>query len=404
MSPFTQKSAAQRLVLFVGGFDPRGAAYYHRLMRQQAQLQSAVVGAAYQIGPRERWPAGEQADLPHAAWRVSSAQGQSADYVFYDWSDVVRSHWPKSRWAVASQALKTYALVWKERRCLGPLHQQTPYTLWTLAYPLVYGLLFVLFAVLAAWGAVQLLPQSANTASLMWNVLAAVLTALAVLGLGWKLDGVLHVSWIMRIMNFAREAAESNGVPALQQRHAATAKVLAEELAAHPERELLVVGFSVGSAMAVDLLHSLQQQLTQEQWQRVRLVTLGNCIPLFSLMPQATQMRQHLLDLAQDANWFWVDISSPGDSVSFGMCDLMRLSLRESYLPKSQPLHNPQCMCTPRFHKLFRPDTYRWLRRNKMRMHFQYLMAEQLRGGYDYFAMLTHAGPVEDFVRKRLLR
>ena len=155
MSPFTQKSAAQRLVLFVGGFDPRGAAYYHRLMRQQAQLQSAVVGAAYQIGPRERWPAGEQADLPHAAWRVSSAQGQSADYVFYDWSDVVRSHWPKSRWAVASQALKTYALVWKERRCLGPLHQQTPYTLWTLAYPLVYGLLFVLFAVLAAWGAVQ---------------------------------------------------------------------------------------------------------------------------------------------------------------------------------------------------------------------------------------------------------
>lgn len=93
-----------------------------------------------------------------------------------------------------------------------------------------------------------------------------------------------------------------------------------------------------------------------------------------------------------------------GDSVSFGMCDLMHLSLRESYLPKSQSLHNPQCMCTPRFHKLFRPDTYRWLRRNKMRMHFQYLMAAQLRGGYDYFAMLTHAGPVEDFVRKRLLR
>lgn len=395
-----QDTAVQRTVLFVGGFDPRGARHYHRLMREQANLQAQVTGSAYHTGPRTRWQAGAEAGLPHTAWTLSSAQGQTAQYVFYEWSDIVRGHWPSSRWTVACQALKTYALVWRERHCLGPLHQQTPYTLWTLAYPLVYALLFVLLAVLAACMGGVAAQQWLGVAG---GVLAAMLAAAVVLLLGVRMDGVLHVSWIMRIMNFAREVAAS-GLPQLQQRHTATARVLAQELAANPQRELVVVGFSVGSAMAVDVLHALQQELDAHQWARVRLVTLGNCIPLFSLMPRATQMRQHLLALARDANWFWADISSPSDSVSFAMCDLLRLSLREDFVPHDSTLVNPRQMCTPRFHKLFSAKTYRWLRRNKMRMHFQYLMAGEKPGAYDYFAMLTYPGRIEEFIQNRLLK
>lgn len=46
------------------------------------------------------------------------------------------------------------------------------------------------------------------------------------------------------------------------------------------------------------------------------------------------------------------------------------------------------------------PTTYRWLRRNKMRMHFQYLMAGEVAGAYDYFELLTSAGPMRDYIEK----
>jgi hypothetical protein len=44
-------------------------------------------------------------------------------------------------------------------------------------------------------------------------------------------------------------------------------------------------------------------------------------------------------------------------------------------------------MASPRFHTLFDPATYAVLKKNKRRMHMQYLMAAQLPGGYDYFSL-----------------
>jgi hypothetical protein len=47
---------------------------------------------------------------------------------------------------------------------------------------------------------------------------------------------------------------------------------------------------------------------------------------------------------------------------------------------------------SPRFAEQFTPETYRKLRRDKYRCHFQYLMAFEKPGGYDYFAI--SAGPM----------
>jgi len=154
----------------------------------------------------------------------------------------------------------------------------------------------------------------------------------------------------------------------------------------------------------------------------VNLVTLGNCIPLFGLFPGARNLRRTLRELALDKSVYWADISSPSDSVCFGMCDVVGLSLREDGLrtasQASESLShlgrqaqkarqwgiNPQAVCSPRFHKLFHPTSYRWLRRNKMRMHFQYLMAGEIAGAYDYFELLSSPGLMRDYIQKKLVR
>ena len=48
-------------------------------------------------------------------------------------------------------------------------------------------------------------------------------------------------------------------------------------------------------------------------------------------------------------------------------------------------------MCSPRFHTQFAAATYNKLKRNKRRIHMQYLMAGELPSDYDYFAITAGA-------------
>ena len=422
-----EKTACERLVIFMGGFDPRGARHYHQLMRSESQKQSSVsMDRKYSIGSRGKWNEGEetQGKSLHSQWQVSQSDSEktaSADFVFFDWHDQVRLHWPQGRAAVFRQALETYIDIWNLRQCLGPVREQARFTLWALMYPLFYVLLVLLLGL----GIGSLLVN-------IWDGLpvggAFALMLAVVTAVGWgglALDRYLHISWRLRILNFAHASA-GKAFPVLDARIDAMASDVALAMQKQRWREVVVVGFSVGSVQAVKLTQVLRRKLAEDplsaQASRkplVNLVTLGNCIPLFALFTSAGGLRKTLRELAMDEAVYWADISSPSDSVCFGMCDVVGLSLREDgRSDQTQAVSsvadaskrrlqwglNPQAMCSPRFHKLFLPETYRWLRRNKMRMHFQYLMAGEVAGAYDYFELLTCPGSLRDYIEKKLVR
>lgn len=391
---------APRLVVFVGGFDPRGARHYYRLFCEHAALQAKVDQQAYAVGPRQALDVGGHR---HAQWRFSGEEG-GGDYVFFDWSDAVRAHWPRSWWPVAAQACVTYAVALKDWRVLRAVQRQASNTLLSFAYPLVY----IVLALAAAVGGFALgWRLSEGLASWVSWAMPAAMSA-AVLWGSAALDKRLHVSWLLRILNFANHSSQSD-CPVLAQRTCAMADWIQAQAARQSKLEVVVLGFSVGSVQALHLVEALRQRLPAQQTAAqgeptsVTLLTLGNCIPLFSLMRKAQALRAILNDVAADSRVYWADVSSPGDSVSFGMCDLMALAMRGAP-PPAQAYANPRHMCSPRFHKLFEPETYRRMRRNKMRMHFQYLMASEKRGAYNFFAMLTAPGAVRAFVEKYLVR
>lgn len=393
---------SHRLVVFVGGFDPRGARHYYRLFAEHAALQGKVDALEYAVGPRRPLDVGTgQGAHRHAQWSFSAQEG-GGNYVFFDWSDEVRAQWPRSWWRVAGQACVTYGKALKDWRVLRPVCQQTPHTLLAFAYPL----LFICLALAAAIGGFVLgwhwsdslpswsrwMPPMALAAALLWATAA--------------LDKLLHVSWLLRIFNFASDSKQLHS-PVLAQRTLAMAEWIQIQAARRPGLEVVVLGFSVGSVQALHLVDALRQRLGAQQTAAeaapaaVTLLTLGNCIPLFTLAANAHALRATLHDVAADPRVYWADVSSPGDSVSFGMCELMSVAMRGA-----PPQHyvNPRHMCSPRFHKLFNAQAYRRLRRNKMRMHFQYLMAAEKRGAYNFFAMLTAPGAVRVFVEKYLVR
>ncbi|WP_120967625.1 hypothetical protein [Comamonas sp. lk] len=398
-----ENAAPSRLVVFVGGFDPRGGRYYHRLCAQQARLQAQVDQAEYAVGELRALQL-DEAGKAHSVWTLAGSSADASEYVFFDWTDHIRAHWPKSLYAVCKAGLRTYgeALIsWRSLRSLGAA---LPYTLLAFVYPLIFMLLLGLFGVAGFYGT-----WHAGADWPWWSRALACLGVVSVVAWGGKkLDGLLHISWLLRIFNFARSSARTSESGATEhERIHDMAQWLAQRVRQQPDLELVVLGFSVGSAQSIKLLDALSDVLRSTEVQpvkdRVTLLTLGNCIPLFSFFPTASGFRSSVSKVAADPEIYWVDISSPGDSVSFGMCDLLQLALPDAS-PANESYVNPRHMCTPRFHKLFEPRRYRFIRRNKMRMHFQYLMASEKAGAYNFFAMLTAPTTVRKYVEKFLVR
>src|SRR5688572_21609945 len=98
----------RRRVLYISGFDPRGPAFYHRFLRDEAARHAAMSGEPINIGPRRTVSPLLQ------AWTVASGAGPDhveTVYEFLRWDDIVRQHWPRGMlrmWAICLDATWTF--------------------------------------------------------------------------------------------------------------------------------------------------------------------------------------------------------------------------------------------------------------------------------------------------------
>ena len=378
----TRSGVRRRHVFFLTGFDPKPAAHYHALYTREAARQSQVNGMVIAVGARLRNADG------NSLWRVHAQDVQGSCETVYEyvrWDDIVRASWPRGGFSVSADALRGGWAVLSSGE-LGRVWRMAPRTLGAMLY--AFGFLFGGLVLSAALGFLAL-SWGVSTARLGY-VPAAVL-GLAVLGVGlWafvRLEARLHTTWMARILAFSDRWANErvNGLqPRLEQAAEAVARALGDE----NNDEVLLVGISVGSMLAVSvaaraLCIADAGQRTQSEKVCLSLLTLGQCIPLLGLMRRASGFRVDLASLATHARLRWRDFSSPTDWVSFGLTDPVRAcGLSVKHRPPGQPQQ-----ASPRFHTLFEPNNYRALVKDKIRLHRQYIMSSDRPGPYDYFAI-----------------
>lgn len=384
------RAVRRRHVFFLSGFDPKGAAHYYALFQALALEQSAVNAMSVTVGARQRNPAG------NSTWEVKAVTpgGTACEttYEFCRWDDIVRRNWPRSVWRLLIAMWVAYARMLSsgEIRTVWRLSRKT---LVGLLYPLVVlggGLLTGLAmsaGVNAALRAVGAAPLAAGAAALVALALAAWVTL--------ELEKRLNTTWLVRIFSFSSKQA-CGQLPEFEDRLNTVARHIAEKIRAHDVDEILVVGFSVGSILAVSSLARALEAFSPQGGDgngarpaepTISLLTLGHCIPMLGLLPQAQAFRAELGALAQTSRVYWLDFSSPTDWGSFALVDPVdacRIAL------KADTKKNPT-MRSPRFHTLFTPTTYARIKRDKRRMHKQYLMVGELLSDYDYLAITSGA-------------
>jgi hypothetical protein len=370
----------RRHVFFVSGFDPKGASYYHGLYRSQAALQAVVSGLRFQVGPRVRLPDGG------STWCVACQSGRASTQTVYEyarWDDIVRAHWPRTGLQVMAAALRVYGNAMGWAAPLQKVWRRSPRTLVSLAYPAAYWLFALVVAAVGAWAAARaagaLLPLRGLAAYVAGFAAAATLWMSAI-----SLERRINTMWLVRIYDFAILWAKGE-LPELEQRIDAFAQRIQERLRDPQVDEVLLVGFSVGTMLAVSVAARVQQGATAAELAGFNLLTLGHCIPLLGLIPEANDFRDELRRLGGEPRVRWNDYSSPTDWGSFALVEPISFCLNTSIVA------TPPRMASPRFHTMFGAERYALLRRDKRRMHLQYLMAGELPSQYDYFSIT--AGP-----------
>jgi hypothetical protein len=385
-------SAPDRLVFFFSGFDPKGASFYHRLLRSGIAQRNKTHDDTLAVGKRYR--IGSWASTWTVLWRGSPAQRHGGAKTtrtrmhFMRWDDIVRSQWKRQPaqlardyWNVYARGLASgiFSRIWRKSR---PAY-------WLAVFPL--GVLFA--AVLAGLATVGGL-LSATGAIPGW---LAALAGLAAGFAGWRfLARWIDCEWLLRLYAFARQQALGQ-LPALDERQDEMAAHMMEVVEARlrqpgapPLREVLVIGYSTGSTMAASVLARALPRLTALVGDRgpasgttLSLLTLGHCIPIAADWDGARRTRRELGELAACPKLTWHDYSAPADWAAFA---------RTPPWPVPARLQGHQA--SPRFHAQLSALEYAALRRDRREMHLQYLRppAHPVEvDAYDYF-MLT-AGP-----------
>lgn len=377
------RAVRRRHVIYVAGYEPRGARGYYRLLERECDRFQRVWPVSLTVKPvdldsREvaRWLVAARA----STWRVFTTY----DFVRFD--NFIQSD--------LAQPLMRHirrSLGW----VIGDLVSGAQFRIFRASWRFGLHLLFVQ-SVLLAWLALaaaiglqggyvvtEYLGLSAP-AGIVTAVLAA-LTALLALEPVARRSGAIQIPscWVM-LRRFARGRATwlDQVVDIGAQRLIAAAR-------ANDADELVVIGHSAGCAIASAVIARALECDPDlgRRGPRLVLLTLGSVIPAVALHPAAQRMRAIIARLAAEPALAWIDCAFRKDVMAFINFDPVegvgvRVGARR---------RNPLIWRVP-FKDMLSPQNYRRLKWKFFRVHFQYIMASDRPCPYDYILLI--GGPV----------
>jgi pimeloyl-ACP methyl ester carboxylesterase len=371
----------RRHVLYVEGYDPRGARTYYQLFQGSCDRFRKAWSVEQALAPFEI----DSDDFAHWSLSTKSAKWQVATrYDFLRLERHVRADMsaPTLRqiirgfgWLIDDLLSGTMWRIFRASWRFGVhlLCFQTLLVIW-LALAVVIGLVTAFVG--DSFG------QPLALAIIEGLTAAAVaIFALRPLADRWYIGQITSCWATLRRFGRAQPTWLDDTIEAGARRLVAAA-------AANDTDELVLVGHSTGSVIASAIMTralALDPDLGR-RGTRLVLLTLGAVMPAVALHPAADRMRDIIKRLASEPTVAWIECQSRKDVMNF-----------EGFDPVAgagihvEKRHNP-LLWSVRFKDMVSPTYYQHLRWNFFSMHFQYINAGDRPTAHDY--MLLIAGPV----------
>jgi len=397
----------KRHFFHASGFDPYdSAAQYRRFVREVARFAStwnvkAQVSAIHRSGaPDSHWTVTTQAP----GWQVVTV------FELLDWSDIVRGELKRPSGRRLCEGLATFAEFISSGTARRYFTANWRYGMFFLV-PFLNVFLFAAFAILAA-DYVGTAVAAALTSSL-WGVAAAAAAAALVFtalmrwpGERWRVPQAL-ADWI-----FARDYMLGQHPEMNARIEAFVARVVACIRRADAE-EVVIAGHSLGAMVAVDVLARAfdRDPALGRHGPKLCLLTIGATIPKLALHPRGAWLRESARRLAAEPSLTWAEYQARDDFISFHKFDPVKLTRLPQAYPRRQAGEG-KSICRPplsgegrvggeggpiirrvQIHQMLSAPTLRRLRFSYMRLHYQFVMANERRAAYDYFMLMCGPAP-----------
>ena len=373
----------RRHVIYVGGYEPRGAKGYYKLFQRQCDRFQRVWPVSLTIQPGEfdsedfaRWLVGVRA----SDWQVSTTYDflRLEQFIQSDMAEPMMRHILRSLgWIVGDLLSSAQFRIFRASWRFG-LH-----LLFVQLVLLTWLELAVASGVLVAYVVTDHLGLSAPL-GIVTSLLAALASFLALQPIADRWGAIQIPSCWVILRRFARGRATwlDRVVDVGARRLVAVAQL-------NDADELVVVGHSAGGVIASAVIARALEfdPALGRRGMRLVLLTLGSVMPAVALHPAARRMREIVRRLAVEPTLAWIDCQSRKDVMTFLNFDPV----------DGVGVHVGAKRCNPltwqvRFKDMLSLKDYRRLRWKFFRVHFQYIMAGDRPSPYDYILLI--GGPV----------
>jgi hypothetical protein len=368
----------------VQGYDPRGLAQYYRMFRTELRKFGRLYHLTATISRPDAAPDGET-----ASWTIETKGGDwqtRTSYDFLRWEDLIQRdlaapiwrtifhaigiYWRlvfsgtitrfwKAHWRFATFITYPHVMLLAEALCVAGIAFGFGKGLQALGIPEPFGMAAAAALFVAVLGTI--VKYTENLTYLLYLLSDTIWT--------WEFSHRHRPEWDARIDRFAQ--------------------YLANVARTSDAEEIVVVGHSSGSFLGAEILAralKLDPGLGRHG-PRIVLLTIGGNFPIVGFHAVSRDFRDHLRLLAIEPSIDWIDCQSRKDVMNFYPFD----PVAGHGIDVGANRRNPTIVSV-RFREIIKPEHYNLFRWKFFRVHFQFVMANELPHPYDFFMIVC--GPI----------
>lgn len=376
-----------RVAFYFSGYDIAGVERYHTYVRRQTSYYKRRFGIPIQVGDLT-CDGALGPDFPNcrveAEWDGCTVR---TDLYFWDWRDVIAREYRRSRptrFAALVTAYLRQLVSGQWRR----IWRAAPLFFAVISLPIWLTLIRAVLCVTAVYG--------------LWMAFGGSMTGVALTAVGLALFWASI--WFGRTYYekfFACYIVFIDKLLRQDEQYFAEKLARAVDLTGDVAREtgpdeILFIGHSFGAVAAATCFDNAVLARDADDGARLSLLTVGSLLPCVALDPKEPALRPAIDRILSAHEATWIDVYAPQDVFNFPQIQ----PRRDLGLPASQTPDTGFQVRSAIYDQIVSPRKLRKFRWNFLRMHFQFLMANDMPGGFDFIRYLTGPEPLRKQIRQ----